>query len=54
MKAVSGNPRITIAQLSKATGLSKIRVKYNLRKLKKEGVLRRVGPDRGGYWEVKK
>jgi len=54
LKAVSGNPRITIAQLSKATGLSKIGVKYNLRKLKKEGVLKRVGPDRGGYWEVKK
>lgn len=52
LRAVSRNSFITITQLSKTTGLSEVGVKYNLRKLKKDGVLRRVGPDKGGYWEV--
>ena len=27
-------------------------VKYHLNKLKAEGVIRRIGPDKGGHWEV--
>lgn len=27
-------------------------VKYHLNKLKADGVIRRIGPDRGGHWEV--
>ena len=27
-------------------------VKKQLRKLKEEDVLRRIGPDRGGHWEI--
>ena len=27
-------------------------VKYQIRKLKKEGIINRVGGDRGGHWEV--
>ena len=27
-------------------------VKYHLNKLKTEGRIRRVGPDKGGHWEV--
>ena len=27
-------------------------VKYNLQVLQKNGFLRRVGPDKGGYWEI--
>ena len=26
---------------------------YDLQKLKKEKRIKRVGPDKGGYWEVK-
>ncbi len=33
-------------------GLSEIAVKKNLRKLKDLGRIRRVGPDRGGHWEL--
>ena len=29
-------------------------VKYNLDKLKKEGKIKRIGPDKGGSWEVVK
>ena len=27
-------------------------IKYNLERLKKLGLLRRVGPDKGGFWEI--
>ena len=49
---ISENPRITIPELAKMAGLSQIGVKYNLKKLKKDGVLKRVGPDKGGHWKV--
>ena len=34
--------------------LTKKTVEYNLEKLKAKGVLRRIGPDKGGYWEIAK
>jgi ATP-dependent DNA helicase RecG len=27
-------------------------VEWQVRKLKQSGVLRRVGPDKGGHWEI--
>jgi ATP-dependent DNA helicase RecG len=29
-------------------------IKWNLNKLKNEGLIKRVGPDKGGHWKVKK
>ena len=46
------NPSATRAELASATGLSPDGVKWNLDKLKKSGKIRRVGPDRGGHWEI--
>ncbi|MFH2023081.1 MAG: hypothetical protein ABIJ10_02090 [Candidatus Micrarchaeota archaeon] len=38
--------------MSKISDLSEDGVKYTLNKLKKDKVIRRVGPDKGGHWEV--
>ena len=46
------NTNITAEELMQATGLSLAGVKYNLTKLKKENMLKRIGPDKGGHWEV--
>lgn len=46
------NSKITTEELAQALGLSIAGVKYNLSKLKKENVLKRIGPDKGGHWEV--
>jgi len=27
-------------------------IEVNLNKLKEKGLLKRIGPDKGGYWEV--
>ena len=45
-------PNATRDDLAKATGLSVDGIKWNLNKLKESGKIRRVGPDRGGYWEI--
>ena len=49
---ISENPRITVKELSQLTGLSVGGVRWNLDKLADKGQLKRVGPDKGGYWEV--
>ena len=45
-------PDVTIRELAEATGLSVDGVNWNIRKLKSAGRLRRIGPDKGGRWEV--
>ena len=49
---LSVNPHATTADLISETGLSVSGVEKNIRELKAVGRLRRVGPDKGGHWEV--
>jgi predicted HTH transcriptional regulator len=43
---------MTIAKLAKIAGVTTRSIERNLQKLQEEGRLRRVGADKGGYWEV--
>ena len=45
-------PSITIIKLSEKLNLTDRAIKKNLFKLKKQGILKRIGPDKGGHWEV--
>lgn len=45
-------PDATIAELANATGLSIAGVRWNLNKLKDAHRIQRIGPDKGGHWEV--
>lgn len=45
---------ITIEQLAEALGLSLAGIERIIRIFKKGGILRRIGPDKGGHWEVKR
>ena len=45
-------PSITIEELMSKTGLSRNGIRWNLNQLKAAGLIRRVGPDRGGHWEI--
>jgi predicted HTH transcriptional regulator len=38
--------------MAETIGISPRAVEKHIANLKKKGVLKRVGPDRGGYWEV--
>lgn len=45
-------PSITQKELIDKTGLTRRGVEWNIKKLKEEGFIRRVGSDRSGHWEV--
>ena len=46
-------PDVTIAELMDAVGLSESGVKKVVRQLKDANLIRRIGPDKGGHWEVR-
>ena len=46
------NSIITRAELAQQIGLSESGVKKQLKKLQQKGALKRIGPDKGGHWEV--
>ena len=52
MTAVKGNPSITAKELSLILGINLRNTKNNISKLKKKGLLKRIGPDKGGCWKV--
>ncbi len=47
------NPKVSRRELSQLVGISEDGVKFQLDKLKRKGIIERVGPDRGGYWKIK-
>lgn len=49
---VSDNPYITQSELASRLGISLVHVNKNMKKLQGLGVIRRVGPDKGGHWEI--
>ena len=52
LRAIRSDPEITTAQLVRAVGLSVQGVEWNIKKMKDAAILKRVGPDKGGRWEV--
>ena len=45
---------ISRKELVKITGLTEYSIKHGVETLKKEKAIKRIGPDKGGHWEVKK
>ena len=52
LSALSKDPHITAKKLSALVGISERKIKENLSKLKEKGLIKRIGPDKGGHWEV--
>lgn len=52
LKLIESNPQITVRELTKIVGLSRRGVEKNIKKLQEHGILKRVGPDKGGHWEI--
>ena len=46
------NPKITIPMIAESLRVTTRAVEKNIAKLQAEGIVKRVGPDKGGYWEV--
>ena len=52
LDCLRAEPELTRRELAELVGITRHGVKYHLRGLKDAGVLRRVGSDRAGHWEV--
>ena len=52
IELLTTNPHLTREGLSAALGICPSAVQKHLAKLKKDNRIRRIGPDKGGHWEV--
>ena len=52
ISAITNNPNVTRRELAEMIGITSDGAKKALEGLKKKGLIRRIGPDKGGYWEV--
>ena len=46
------NPSISREEISQKLNINPSAVQRHIEKLKEKGIIKRVGPDKGGYWEV--
>ena len=49
---MKNNSKITIPELAENIGISTTAIEKNIMYLKKQKIIRRIGPAKGGYWEV--
>jgi ATP-dependent DNA helicase RecG len=54
LELMEKNPNISKKELSNKIGINTTAIDKNIAQLKKKGLLRRIGPDKGGYWLVDK
>jgi ATP-dependent DNA helicase RecG len=52
LEIMKENQLITIQELSVLLGISDRAIKNNINKLKKQDLIKRIGPAKGGRWEV--
>ena len=54
IKLIKENPNITQAEMSKILDITRDGISYNIKVLKEEGKIRRVGATKKEYWEILK
>jgi ATP-dependent DNA helicase RecG len=52
LKLIQENPEITITQIAEILNLGKKGIEWQLKKLKSEKIIQRIGPARGGHWKI--
>lgn len=52
ISAMKLNPQISTIELAQLTNVSVKNIEYHLQRLKSKSLIRRIGPDNGGHWEV--
>ncbi|MBR3939192.1 MAG: winged helix-turn-helix transcriptional regulator [Bacteroidales bacterium] len=50
--AIKENKQITIRELQEISGLSESGVKKIIRRLRQNNLIKRIGGNKGGHWEV--
>ena len=52
MDLIMKNPDITTQEMATLIGIDRSNIARAIKKLQERGLVRRVGPDKGGHWEV--
>ena len=52
IELIKENEFITIPEIAERIGITERSVERNIQNLQKERIIRRVGPAKGGHWEV--
>ena len=51
--AIESNPYVTQEELANIVGIARKNIIANMKKLQENGLLKRIGADKNGYWELK-
>ena len=52
IKEIRNNPNITLSELAEKIGVSRRWIATNIKHLQDTGAVKRIGPNKGGYWEI--
>jgi len=52
LELIRSNPKVTFAEMVSVIGISRSAIQKHIERLKDAQRLRRVGPDKGGHWDV--
>ena len=52
LNLIKQNPNITTQEMSDLIGIDRSNIWRNMKKMQQKGLIRRVGPDKGGHWEL--
>ncbi len=52
IRLLKENSKLTIPEMSKIIDVTERSIERNIENLKKKNVLKRIGPDKGGHWEI--
>ena len=52
LELVATNAKVTVEQMAEALGMNKRNAQKHINQLVDEGIIIRVGANRGGHWEI--
>ena len=52
LEQIAADTRISTQKMADYIGISRRAIAKTIAKLQAEGILRRIGPDKGGHWEI--
>ena len=52
IEAIKENPNVTQEELAEIVGISRKSIISNMKKLQENGLIKRIGADKNGYWQI--
>ena len=52
LSTITSDPQASQEQIARTVGINRANVAKNLKKLAEMGLVKRVGPDKGGHWKI--